>query len=241
MEDVTACASSGSRHQEDISADIKNRKPRGARQRGARQRGDGLPWKRLHARRVFQARLNPDRIHHSLRTSESDRSSISGSNDTVLPRVDAAALTVPLTSQVRSPLPSPVIARLKFTRSPASCSSRYAELTPRRPTERIVTRRTSVSRNASSTIVCVTNVRALPVDCCERTVAFSPSLACLQRSAINTAQQFRDDHAAPSAGCPGRTRFSSLYLGLYGFSHRKFDGPRRDRLHALCARRQCPP
>jgi hypothetical protein len=40
-------------------------------------------------------------------------------DDPILPGVDAAALNVTPTSQLRSPLPSPVMGRLRFTRSPA--------------------------------------------------------------------------------------------------------------------------
>ncbi len=92
----------------------ENRKPGGACKRGA-----GLTRQRLDARRELKAHIRPDRIHHRLGPSVGDESAVMRCDDPILPGVDAAALNVTPTSQLRSPLPSPVMGRLRFTRSPA--------------------------------------------------------------------------------------------------------------------------
>ncbi len=85
----------------------------------ARKRGTGLAWELLDARRELKAHIRPDRIHHRLGPSISDERDVVRCDDPILPGVDATTLTVPRTTQPRSPLPSPVMGRFRFTRSPA--------------------------------------------------------------------------------------------------------------------------
>ncbi len=86
---------------------------------GARKGGAGLAWQLLDARRELKAHIRPDRIHHRLGPSVGDESAVMRCDDPIFPGVDAAALSVTRTSQLRSPLPSPVMGLLRFTRSPA--------------------------------------------------------------------------------------------------------------------------
>ncbi len=156
-----------------------NRQPR-----GPRDSGTGLPRQWLHRGRVLQAKVHPDRIHHCLRIAKRDEGGVSRCNHAIFPSVNAATLTIPQAAQLRSPLPSPVIGRLRFTRSPASKPSLYAAVTMRRPTACMLTRRTSVSRKASSTIVYFTIISAVPVARCARTAASRSS--CIMSSLAAT-------------------------------------------------------
>jgi hypothetical protein len=67
----------------------------------------------------LKAHIRPDRIHHILGSSVGDERAVVRCDDSILPGVDATALSVPRTTQLRSPLPSPVMGRFRFTRSPA--------------------------------------------------------------------------------------------------------------------------
>ena len=116
-----------------------------------RHRRAGLARERLDLRWKEQPHFSPNGIHHALRLCERDRTLVAWCNETLLPRIDLAALAISNAGHGSKGLPAVPTGRLRLTRSPAASPCRNAPFRRARFRPAVATSRISVSRKASST------------------------------------------------------------------------------------------